>query len=239
VKGTDGGLAGARWLIVMSGAASLAQPALAGAWPQPPDTTQSINTVARERDAFSDVWRTESLNQFGLKDGWTLGVKLENETRNEFNDTSISRSGFALGLQKSLSVGDRGAIGISANYIGGDSFEGPDCPGEGFETRLSGGSSFSLMGHEGFVNLEGGLRSHGVQACDRLIGEVAAGVDLGAGFTFIAKSWAREGGEEHSAKVEASMMYDFGDLSAGLGWREGVYEGANEKGWLVSVWRNF
>jgi hypothetical protein len=42
-----------------------------------------------------------------------------------------------------------------------------------------------------------------------------------------------------SAKVEASLLYDFGPVAVGLGWREEVSGAFEEKGWLVSAWRSF
>ncbi len=44
--------------------------------------------------------------------------------------------------------------------------EGPACQGEGCETRAAIGTSFSLVGQEGYVNVEGARRFRG-DGCNR------------------------------------------------------------------------
>lgn len=44
--------------------------------------------------------------------------------------------------------------------------EGPACLGEGCETRAAIGTSFSLVGQEGYVNVEGARRLRG-DGCNR------------------------------------------------------------------------
>ena len=53
------------------------------------------------------------------------------------------------------------------------------------------------------------------------------------------KTWGEDGEEGRSTKVEASLLYDLGPLSVGLGWREEVSGAFEEKGWLVSAWKTF
>jgi hypothetical protein len=47
------------------------------------------------------------------------------------------------------------------------------------------------------------------------------------------------GGGWRGRPVEASLLYDFGPLAVGFGWREEVSGAFEEKGWLVSAWRSF
>ena len=50
----------------------------------------------------------------------------------------------------------------------------------------------------------------------------------------------RDGAFGLSTKTESTLLYDWDDtLSIGLGWREEVSGDFEEKGWVLSAWRNF
>ena len=50
---------------------------------------------------------------------------------------------------------------------------------------------------------------------------------------------SEDGAYAHSEKVESALLYSFGELSVGLGWRQEVSGRFEEKGWVVSAWRRF
>ena len=183
------------------------------------------------------MWRTENLTESGIGGGWGLNLKLENEKR--LAGPGDDRTGWRLGLQKSFALGDRTSAALIASYIGGDSFDSSFCQGDGVETRAALGTSFQLLGREAFVNAEAGYRTREDQDCERILGEFAFGMDLAPNLSATLKTWAEDGEEGRSAKVEASLLYDFGPLAVGLGWREEVSGAFEEKGWLVSAWRSF
>ena len=113
----------------------------------------------------------------------------------------------------------------------GESLDGPWCDGDGFEGRAAVGTSFLLLGREGFVNGEAGFRSRGDPECDRTLAELAIGMEVAPQLTVMVKSWAQDGVDAQSAKVEATLLYDFGDFSLGAGWREEVSGLLEEEGW--------
>ena len=229
--------AGLRWLIAMSATAPLAAPAFAGAWTQPAKSSLSIVTVAHASIDGGEMWREETLSESGLGGGWGVNLKLETEQR--FAAVNSDKTGWRLGAQKSFALGDRTSVALIASYIGGDSFDSSFCQGNGLETRAALGTSFQLLGREAFVNVEAGYRTREDQDCEHIVGEAAFGIDLTSNLSTTVKTWTEEGEEGRSTKVEASLLYDFGPLSLGLGWREEVSGAFEEKGWLVSAWRSF
>ncbi|HEV7691774.1 MAG TPA: hypothetical protein VGO52_13150 [Hyphomonadaceae bacterium] len=235
--GANGAGAGARWLIAISVTTPLAAPAFAGAWTQPAKSSLTIATVAHASVEDGDMWRTETLTESGFGGGWGMNLKIENEKR--FASINDDRTGWRLGIQKSFALGDRTSAAIIANYIGGDSFDSSFCQGSGVETRAALGTSFEFLGREAFVNAEAGYRTREDQDCERVLGEIAFGMDVTPNLSATVKTWAEDGEEGRSAKVEASLLYDFGPLSVGLGWREEVSGAFEEKGWLVSAWKSF
>ena len=234
--GTDGGTASVRWIAVLSGFAPLAEPAFAGAWTQPANTSQAITTVSREENAFGETWRTDGLGEYGLGGGWGFNLKIENENRSFGDD---SRTGYRAGVQKSFALGDRASFSVIATYLGGESMDGPDCVSEGYETRAAVGTSYPIFGREAFVNAEVGWKSRGSD-CEREVYEITAGVEVAPRVSVIVKAWSEDGEFGQSAKTESTLLYDLDDkLAVGIGWREEVSGDFEEKGWVVSAWRNF
>ncbi|MDP3736950.1 MAG: hypothetical protein Q8R02_06150 [Hyphomonadaceae bacterium] len=232
--GTIGGTAGVRWLAVFSGVAPLAEPAFAGAWTQPANASQSISTISREENAVGETWRADDFGEYGLGGGWGFNLKFENETR--ITTASDNRLGFHAGVQKSFALGDRSSFSMIATYLGGESLDGPDCQGQGYETRAALGTSYSLGERNGFVNAEVGWRSRG--SCEREMFEVTAGIDIAPRIGFVAKAWNEDGTFAQSTKLESTLLYEWDDeLAIGFGWREELSGDFEEQGWVLSLWR--
>jgi hypothetical protein len=67
---------------------------------------------------------------------------------------------------KSFALTDRAAFSVQASFIGGESLlQLDECQGDGYEVRAAIGTSFALLGREGFVNAQAGRRSRG--DCER------------------------------------------------------------------------
>jgi hypothetical protein len=231
-----GGSASARWAIVVSGFAPLAQPAVAGAWTQQPGTQQAIVTISREVNDFGEVWRSDGFSEFGLEGGWAANFKFETEMR--IGDFAGERSGLRAGVQKSFALGDRASLSVMGSYLGGEALDGPDCEGEGYEARAAIGTSYALGDREGFVNVETAWRSRG-DFCGRNLIEAAAGIEVFPNWQVIGKAWSEKGDGARSIKAEATVLHDFGDFSLGLGWREEISGEFKEKGWVLSAWTDF
>jgi hypothetical protein len=240
VVGAFGGRAGVRWLIAVSATTPLCAPAFAGAWGQAKRDALTIVTISRAEVDRGETWRTETLSETGLGGGWGVNFKFDSEQR--FAGPKDTNSSWRLGAQKSFAVGERGSVALIVNYVGGDSYDGSYCHGDGGEVRAAAGTSFEVLGREAFVNVEAGFRSRGeeqAEDCNRALGEVAVGMEVMDGWTATVKTWAEDGGEGRSSKVEASLSRSFGSLDVGLGWREEVSGAFEEKGWLVSVMSRF
>jgi hypothetical protein len=231
-----GGSAAARWAIAISGIAPIAEPAFAGAWTPEAGSFKSIVSVSREAGEFGQVWRSDGFSEFGFAGGWAANFKFETETRIE--GLVEERSGFHAGLQKSFALGDRASFSLMATYLGGEALEGPDCVGEGYETRAAIGTSYALGTRETFVNVEAGWRSRG-DFCGRNLIEASAGIEVFPKWQVIGKAWSEKGDGARSIKAEATLLHDFGDVSLGLGWREEISGEFEEKGWVVSAWTEF
>jgi hypothetical protein len=229
------GTASVRWLATFAGIAPLAGPAFAGAWTPGAGVQQTFVTVSREENDFGEVWRSDAFSEHGFGGGWALNLKVENETRIETSQDD--HTGFRLGLQKSFGLGDRASVSVSATYLGGESLDGPDCLGEGYEMRAAVGTSFALGGREGFVNLEGASKTR--NDCTRETLEIASGIEFAPKWKFVAKAWSEKESFADSVKAEANLLRDFGPLTVGLGWREEVSGEFEEKGWVVSAWSKF
>lgn len=211
-----------------------AERAHAGAWSQEQGKSQSITSLSRDTGEFGKKYRIDTYLDYGFGGGWAVNFKAETELASQ--SAYEERSGFRVGLQKSFALGQRAAIGLQASLLGGETVDGPICVGDGYETRGMLGSSYSLAGHEGFVNIEAGWRSRG-ESCERVLGEAAAGIDLTSRWRAIAKVWGEQGEDgAKSAKVQASLYRDFGAFSLGLGYHEEVSNAFEERGALVVFW---
>lgn len=191
---------------------------------------QWFATLSRETGDFGETWRADDFTEFGLGDGWGLNLKVESEIR--INSTFDDKSGLRLGILKAFPLGDRGSFAITASALGGESLDGIDCQGEGYEVRAALGTSFNAWGHEGFVNVETGHRAR--KDCERNVAELAIGLDLDPDWQVSLKLWSEGGGETGVAKVEASLMRDFWGVGIGVGWREEISGNFEEKGWVLN-----
>jgi hypothetical protein len=228
----SGGIASLRWLATLVGIAPLASPAFAGAWSQKAGEWQMIAQVSRETGDFDDAWRATDQIEGGFGGGWAANLKLEGEMK--VGSDVDQRQSITLGAKKAFALGDRGSFSIQASVLGGESIDGPDCQGSGYEARAAIGTSFALGGREGFVNLEGAAKSR--EECDRSLIELTTGFEVAPKLDLIVKGWSEDGSFAHSEKVETGLLYSFGNLSVGAGWREEISGEFEEKGWVVSGW---
>jgi hypothetical protein len=231
----SGGTAGLRWLATFVGVAPLAQPAFAGAWSQDRGDQQMIVTLSRETGDFDESWRASDHFEAGFGGGWAMNLKAETEVR--LGDAADNRSGFALGGKKAFALGERASFSVGASLLGGESIDGPDCQGSGYETRAAIGTSFALGGREGFVNLEGAAKSR--NDCNRQTIELTAGIEIAPKLNLTVKGWSEDGAFAHSEKVESSLLYAFDSFSVGVGWRQEVSGAFEEKGLVLQAWRSF
>lgn len=221
------------WLL--AGAGALAPWAHAGAWSLPEGEERTFATVSREAGDFGQAWRTDSYSELGLGDGWGLNGKIESEIR--IGSTYDDRSGVRLGVQRAFAIGERGSFSIQASLLAGESLDGPECLGGGYEARAAVGTSFAMLGREGYVNVEIGHRVR--DSCERNVLEFATGLEVVPSLNLGLKAWQDGSGDSASAKAEISMSYDFGSFGLGIGWREEISGNFNEKGWLVSASTRF
>lgn len=230
--GVFGGKASLRWIVVMSGAAPLAEPAYAGAWTQKPGDVQMTSSLSRESGDFGQTWRADDYAEAGFEGGWGFNLKIEGEIR--IADAFDDRTAFRAGVQKSFALGDRASFSVSGSYLGGEALDGPECQSDGYEARTALGTSYAIGSREAFVNVEAAWRTRG-DDCGRGVIEAAAGIEFAPKWNLLVKTWREEGDGALSAKVEASLIHDFGPLAIGLGWREEVSGAFDEKGWVVSA----
>lgn len=134
-------------------------------------------------------------------------------------------------MQKAFAIGERGSVAVSASVLAGESLDGPECIGEGFEARAAIGTSFNVWGREDFVNVEAGQRSRG--GCDRSVLEFFSGYDFAPSWMLGFKSWSEGAAETGSAKAEVMLGNDFDILSVGVGWREEISGNFDEKGCVL------
>lgn len=230
--GTNGGTASVRWLAVFTGVAPLAEPAFAGAWTQPISGSQTISSISREEHSAGETWRADNFGEYGLGGGWGFNMKFETEMR--FTTDDDKRLGFHAGVQKSFPIGERASFSMIATYLGGESLDGPDCLGQGYETRAAIGTSFSMGEREGFVNAELGWRARG--SCQREVFEVTAGIDIAPSIGLVAKVWNDDSTFAQSTKAETTLLYELADdFAIGFGWREELSGDFEEQGWVLSL----
>ena len=194
-----------------------------------------IAQVSRETGDFDEAWRATDQLETGFGDGWAANLKVEGEVK--IGDTAEQRQGVTLGAKKAFALGDRGSFSIQASVLGGESIDGPDCQGSGYEARAAIGTSFALGGREGFVNLEGAAKSR--EECDRQLIELTTGIEIVPKLNLIVKGWSEDGSFSHSEKIESGLLYSFGKVSVGAAWREEVSGGFEEKGWVLSGWLKY
>ena len=108
-----------------------------------------------------------TIPSMGSADGWGLNVKVE--TRIRIDTTDDDRSRYRIGIQKAFPLGERASFAFQASLLGGEALEGPECIGDGYEAGADIGTSFSLFGRDGYVNIEAAPRSRG----NTCIGSVA------------------------------------------------------------------
>jgi hypothetical protein len=229
-----GGCLRLRGALLLATSGSLAPVAHAGAWSVAEGEQQWFATVSRESGDFGPAWRADDFTEVGLGDGWEVTTKLETQIR--IGDIYEDRSGLRVGLQKAIPIGERGSVSVQASVLGGESLDGVECEGGGYEVRAAIGTSFALGDREGFVNIEAGHRSR--DACERAVFEVAAGLEFAPSWNFAIKAW-QDGGATGSTKAELNLGYDFGFMGVGVGWREEISGNFAEKGWVVSAQTRF
>lgn len=210
-------------------------PAHAGAWSLPAGSQQWIASVSRETGDFGESWRAEDYTEFGMGDGWAFNAKVESEIR--ISDIYDDRSGVRLGIQKAFALGERASFSVQASALAGESLDGPECPGGGYEARAAIGTSFVLWGREGYVNAEAGRRERG--NCARTSAELALGLSIADDWALGLKAWQDGGGDTGSTKTEVSLTRYFGGIGVGLGWREEVSGNFSQRGWLVTAQARF
>ncbi len=216
-------------MLVTGGAAAPA--AEASAWALAEGVQQTFATVSRETGDFGQSWRADDYVELGLGDGWALNTKIETNIR--INDLYDDRSGFRVGLLKAFALGERASFSVQASLLAGESLDGVECEGEGWEGRAALGTSFSLAGREGYVNLEAGRRFRG--DCERGVVELATGLEFATNWSMELKAWQDGPSSTGSAKAEIAVSHNFGPLAVGVGWREEISGNFAEKGWLLSA----
>lgn len=229
-----GGSVRLRGALVLAASSTLAPAAHAGAWSVADGEQKWFATISRETGDFGQAWRADDFTEIGIGDGWQVVTKLETQIR--IGDTYDDRSGFRLGVQKAFAIDDRTSFSLLASYLGGESLDGVECAGEGYEVRAAIGTSFSVAGRNGFVNVEAGHRAR--DACERNVFEAAAGVEVAPSWNLGLKAW-QDGGADGSTKAEINLTYAFDGLGVGVGWREEVSGNFAEKGWVVSASTRF
>lgn len=213
----------------------------AGAWSPPAGVGQSITSVSKDEADFGDKWRAEDYFEYGFGAGWGLHFKAEAElatTPGVAIRLDDAQSDYRIGVQKSFAIGERAAVAVQASALAGDALDGLLCGGSGYEARALAGTSFSLLGRSGFVDVEAGYRSRGSQ-CERVVGEATLGFDLTDNWSVVAKTWGEEGDDVRSQKVEAELYRSFGNFRLGLGYREEVGGRFEEKGVVVMFGTRF
>jgi hypothetical protein len=221
-------LKGALLLVTGSAAAPAAE---ASAWALAEGVQQTFATVSRETGDFGQSWRADDYTELGLGEGWGLNAKFETNIR--INDIYDDRSGFRVGVLKAFALGDRGSISVQASFLGGESLDGVECEGQGWEARAAVGTSFSFAGREGYVNLEAGRRFRG--DCERGVIEAATGLEFAPTWSLDLKAWQDGVSSTGSAKAEVAISHNFGPVAVGVGWREEISGNFEEKGWLLTA----
>jgi hypothetical protein len=224
-----------RGALLLAASGSVAPEAFASAWSLPEGVEQWFATISREAGDFGQAWRTDDYNEMGLGEGWGVNFKVESQIR--IADTYDDRSGFRAGLQKAFAIGDRASFSVQASVLGGESLDGPECVGTGFEARAAIGTSFSLWDREGYVNIEAGQRNRG--SCERSVAEFATGLEFAPEWLLEVKAWREGGAETGSAKAEFVVARDLDIFTLGIGWREEISGNFEESGWIVSARGHF
>lgn len=230
-----GGSAHLRGVLLFATSAFAAPPALASGWSIDAGEQKWFSSVSRESGDFGQAWRADDFTEFGLGDGWEVTAKVETEIR--IGSTYDDRSGFRIGLQKAFPIGERASFSLQTSFLGGESLDGLECAGEGYEARAAIGTSFTFSGLEGFVNIEGGHRVRG--DCERNVTEIASGLTFSPGWDLGLKAWQDGSGSSGSTKAEVSVSHDFWGVGVGVGWREEISGNFSEKGWVVSARARF
>lgn len=168
-----------------------------------------------------------------MGDGWQVVTKLESQI--SIGDTYDDRSGFRLGVQKAFAIDDRTSFSLLASYLDGE-LDGVECAGGCYKVRAAIGTSFSLDGRDGFVNVEAGHRAR--EDCERNVFEVATGLEFASSWNLGRKAW-QDGGSDRSTKAELNLGYEFGSVGVGIGWRKEISGNFEEKGWVVSASTRF
>ncbi len=225
-----------RWVLAASGSAVVVQPAFAGAWTQESGERLEITTLSREVGDFGTLWRSDLLVQQGLDGGWGLHGKIVTQLSED--DARDDRTSFEAGVQRSFALGARSAFAVQASVLAADDVLDPDCSGTGYEARSAVGMSRRVFGREGFVNVEAAWRTRG-SACERVLAEVAAGVEIAPRWRALTKIWSEDGGDARSVKSEVSMFRDFDKYSLGLGYRRELSGAYEESGIMVSLWARY
>jgi hypothetical protein len=79
--------------------------ATAGAWTQPSGLSQAINSVLCERGVSGEVWRTDSLGEYGLAAGW--GGRLRLDSQLTLDEGPGDKLSVDAGHQRAFALGDR------------------------------------------------------------------------------------------------------------------------------------
>ncbi len=206
-----------RWGILLS-AVFVAPPALAGPWVRQDEALYSRIAVSRGNVENLDAVRIDAYSEYGLSDRWTLTLKYERVSFEQFDEfdadgwRSTVRRGFNLapGLVASLEGGL-----LHGEAIGGAA----GCAALGVEARAGLGQSFEYGKRDipMYWFAEAALRGHD-DGCQRQRLELGFGQQITPRVWTISQVWFDEGSvNSPSSKYQFEYLWrtDNFDVSAG------------------------
>jgi len=222
---------------IWAGGAAGAQ---AGAWPQPPGTTEIIATAAAKRYNERPEQEFDIYAEHGVNKTWTAIAGVRGWSR-----LDSARTFSQAGLRRKSKPAWGAEMANEARLLHGRDWN--ECGGWGLETRALAGKNVDLMGLPVFLDVAVAARSFSDGCAEgRLEGTVGALKDRGLGFLLQANAERIFGGFEANAATErvqtqASIVYGLGHgLKFQAGLRAGVENtGKREQAVLVGVWRKF
>lgn len=214
--------------------------AQAGAWPQPPGTTEVIATAASKRYNSRPEKEFDIYAEHGVSKTWTAIAGVRGWSR-----LDSARTFSQVGVRRALKPILGAEIASEARVLHGRDWN--ECGGWGLESRALAGKNVDLMGLPLFLDVAVAARSFSDGCAEgRLEATLGSLKDRGPGFLLQANAERIIGGFEIGAatargQTQVSIVYGLGSgLKIQAGVRGGFENtGKREQAVLVGIWRKF
>ncbi|MET0546664.1 MAG: hypothetical protein ABWZ40_10155 [Caulobacterales bacterium] len=217
-----------------------AQSAQAGAWPKQPGETEAIASFALKSYNHRAEKELDLYVEHGVRRRWTAVGGVRGWSRGD-NDRTFAQ----IGLRRQMKAPAPFVMASETRLISGRDWN--ECGGWGLESRWLGGVRSKILNRDGFLDIEGAVRTFSDGCMEvRFEGSAGSVPERGKGFLLQAnaeKIYGNVASNNPTMRVQAQASAIYGITSKTklqFGARAGFEDSVlREKAVIVGIWREF